>query len=239
MDRRWRRWTSPLAWSLLAVSAAQVALAIAQRLAVDSSAIVPGLPASLSLVLLGAVVLRVAANPTAADRPALGVLSAVVLAGAAALEVGNAVYEWSNGSQVLAWRWLVLGLVPVISAVGAVLVTLVWTGRGSTNQGADRGGVPAAGELAPERQPSWSPTQAVGASWTRAGDAATGAPAAGSSGSGWGLPSAEPPAATAPPLDNPAESGIARAVPGVPTAADWAAEQPQSDSPEPPAGADS
>ncbi|WP_157677070.1 hypothetical protein [Auraticoccus monumenti] len=63
----------------------------------------------------------------------------------------------------------------------------------SPEQDGDQVAEGAAGELvAPERQPSWAPSEASGAVWSTAGDAARGAEAdrwgAPGSGRAWGLP---------------------------------------------------
>lgn len=224
MDQRWRSWTSPLAWVLIgscAVLAAATASSAFTRDDGGGLGYLGPVPTGMSLAVLAAAALHSVVHPQAKDRTALGIIGAIVLAAAVAIGVNNAAVGLRAGAAASVWAELAIATVHLVAALGTVLVTIVWAIRpGSAGGSATAGGSQAA-TRPPEQQPSWSAEHAVGASWTRAGDAATGAPAVVASGTGWGVPANEADTEMTPAPQALAETGIARPVPGIPTAADW------------------
>lgn len=228
MSQRWKSGTFAMSWVLVAVCAALVLIAGVQYGQTSGNPqVLATVPSGVCIGVLVAVAAYSFGNPGAPRRRALGAVAALVLVGAAVVNLVNAAHGFSQGSNLAAWHSLTLAVVPLSAALGTFAVT--WARSPGGHQAQASGSHTSSEAL--ERRPSWSADHAVGASWTRAGDAATGAPATASSGSGWGLPATDPDPGALPgttgntPSAVGAEPGnyeLARPVPGVPTAAQWA-----------------
>lgn len=203
MHEAFTRLREPIAWFVVVTGAAYVVLAAISwadfRSGTHGTISVTSVPMAHVVLIVGAVLACALIRPATLRVTAVAAAAALVVSVAAVLDLvtGDIGALWSSdGVQgVISALWLVVDL--LVKAVAAALLwTLVArapglgavpaaaTGRAENRPRGDHtlaqqqpaDALPAS--IEPERRPVWAPHEAAGASWTRAGDAASGANAA-------------------------------------------------------------
>ena len=208
MGERLKTIREPIAWVVLAVSIGYVVLALVQTGLMivrdhESWTRIGGamgggtLSAALVLALVAAVLSCLLVRPPTPRVRLLALMGATVLTVVAALELVFTILGGVTSANTLA---VVLEIVGGLLGVGftAALAAVLW--KAWQHSPAPILPVPDVVETEPHdatgqstHEPTWHPDRAVGSSWTRAGDAATGASAssygtAGARTSGWQVP---------------------------------------------------